>query len=99
MGGKFPLIVCIDGISLATCMGDRYSELAVLVAKRYASAIARYGTRSMTGRVVAVEAMRRALSMDDPVGRAREYAANIFTNRDEAIAFIRWLEQRAAVGT
>ncbi|MEM6289931.1 MAG: hypothetical protein AAGA54_01660 [Myxococcota bacterium] len=92
IGGRAPLVVSVDGLHLLSCMGDRYSqELAMPVAKEFATIIARCGDERQTNRVVAVEAMRRTLKMDDPVARAREYAANIFVSRDEAVSFIRSL--------
>lgn len=70
-------------------MGKRYSqELAPPIAHRYASVIARYGAHGSTGRVVAVEAMRRTVNLDDPAAKAREYAANTFATREEALAFV-----------
>lgn len=95
VGRKFPLMVCIDGLAIQKEYSARYSKLAVDVAHRYASMITRYGTRSMTGRVVAVEAMRRALNEPDPTARAQEYAANIFESRDEAIKFVHMLREQA----
>lgn len=89
IGCAAPLIVNIDELELHPKMGERYSqELALPIAHKYASVIARYGARGSTGRVVAVEAMRRTVNLDDPAAKAREYAANTFATRDEALAFV-----------
>lgn len=90
VGGPVPLLVGTGGLELHTSMGERYSkELAMPVAKKYASLIARFGDTGVTSRVVAVEAMRRTINSEDPAARAREYAANTFATREEALAFIR----------
>lgn len=93
IGRAAPLIVNIDELKLHPRMGERYSrELALPIAHKYASIIARYGAHGSTGRVVAVEAMRRTVNLDDPAAKAREYAANTFATRAEALAFVaRWV--------
>lgn len=89
IGRAAPLIVNIDELELHPKMGRRYSqELALPIAQKYASVIARYGSRGSTGRVVAVEAMRRTVNIDEPAAKAREYAANTFATREEALAFV-----------
>ncbi len=89
VGSKFPLAVCVDGLKLQRRFGERYSrELAVRVAETYASAIARYGRSGHTTAVVAIEALQR-MEDDLPGGRDERYAANVFRDRAEAIAFLR----------
>ncbi len=89
LGGKYPLAVCIDGLSLTRRFGERYSkELAVPVAERYASAIARYGTSGKTTAVIAIEAMKRVLE-HEAHSDEEAFQANVFANRSEAIAFLR----------
>lgn len=89
IGCAAPLIVNIDELELHPRMGERYShELALPIAHKYASVIARYGSHGSTGRIVAVEAMRRTVNLDDPAAKAREYAANTFATREEALAFV-----------
>lgn len=90
VGGPVPLLVGTAGLELHTGMGERYSkELAMPVAHKYATIIARFGDTGVTSRVVAVEAMRRTINSADPLARAREFAANTFATRDEALEFLR----------
>ena len=90
VGGPVPLLVGTSGLELHTNMGERYSkELAMPIARDYATIIARFGSTGVTSRVVAVEAMRRTVHSVDPLARAREYAANTFATREEALQFIR----------
>lgn len=90
VGGPVPLLVGTSGLELHTNMGERYSkELAMPIAREYATIIARFGSTGVTSRVVAVEAMRRTVHSVDPLARAREYAANTFATREEALQFIR----------
>jgi len=90
VGGRVPLIVCTHGLRLAAAMGARYSaELAMPIAHEFATIIARYGASGSTSRVVAVEAMRRAVNLPDPVARERAFGANTFGTREEALEFVR----------
>ena len=96
-GGKFPLMVNIDGLTIGKAYADRYSTVAVRVAHDYATVITRYGRHAKTGSVVALTAMRRALGSDDPLARAKAYAANLFESRAQALAFIRTLQNEGLV--
>lgn len=89
-GGKYRLVVDIDQLSIKAPFQKKYGqELAVWVAENFATAIARYGSRSDTRTVVATQAMKRAIEHPgnkDVQGRA--YAANMFDNREAAVAFV-----------
>ena len=87
LGRKFPLIVCIDELRIHKSVSEEYSALAKAVAAEHASAIARYGKRQpLTGAVIAVTAMRRA--MESGGGPAEQTGANIFGDREAAVAFV-----------
>lgn len=92
-GGKYPLVVCIDELDIRPEFRDRYGqELAIEVADRWATAIARYGTRVGTRGVVASQALKRVV--DDslrPEQRARQYDANLFRTRESAIREVKRL--------
>lgn len=98
-GGRFPLIVDVTNLRITKQFSHRYSdELAAVVAKKYASAIARYGPPGQTTSVIAVEAMRRALLSEDPLALERRYGANLFESRAAALEFVHAIsEAKAAV--
>ena len=58
-----------------------------MVAEKYASAIVRYGKAGRTTAVIAVEAFKR-FERSAPGAREEAYAANVFTNKSEAIVFL-----------
>lgn len=97
VGSKFAMLICIDGLSIAADIAPRYSELAMAVARQYATALVRYGGTAMIGRIVAVEAMRRTIHSEDPLARTKQYAANIFSDRAEGLKFIRLLEAQGLI--
>ena len=89
-GERFPLVVDIDELDIQPGFRERYGhELAPRVGKLYATAIARYGSRADTRSVVALEAMRRAVSNALPADlKSARYDANLFRTRAEAVAYV-----------
>lgn len=93
-GSKYPIAVDTTGLTLHREFGERYSrDLAVVVAEKYASAIARFGKRGRTKSVIAIEAMRR---VDEKMPRSTEeaYSANIFRSKADALHFLKFVVNR-----
>lgn len=89
VGHKFPLVVGVDGLSFSKEFESKYGrELAPKVAHQYATAIARYGGDLKTRMVISSEAMHRILEMASVDALKKEYSSNIFSNRQDAIAFV-----------
>lgn len=94
-GNKFPLIVGIDGLSFSSEFESRYGkELAPMVAQKYASTIARYGKNVPTKMVVSNQAVRRILEHTSPESLRKEYGANVFQTIDDAMVFIKAINQQ-----
>src|SRR5688572_19876384 len=74
-GGKFPIVVCIDGVTIRPSVAEAYGRVVSSYAERFALGLARYIHRpNGVGQIVTVAAMK--------VG----YRANLFTSRSAAIA-------------
>ena len=64
----------MDNLTISRQFSERYSkEVVMVIARDYASVFARYGDSSQIGRVVGIETTIRALEMDAPMARMREY--------------------------
>jgi len=74
-GGRFPIVVCLDGVTIRPNVAELYGEVVRTYAERFATGLARYSRRpNGVGQVVTVTAMKAG------------YKANLFTSRSEAIA-------------
>ncbi len=87
-GKKFPLVVNIDNVYISSDFEVRYGkEIAPVVAEKYASAIARYGSQMPNKIMVSDQTVKRILE-NNPEALKKEYASNIFNTKKEAIDFI-----------
>lgn len=75
-GKKFPILVCMDEITIAPAVADEYGRVAKRVITNYASRLARYGEPTLVRQIVAVEGMKK------------NFRANLFETRREALASV-----------
>ncbi|MEY2936204.1 MAG: hypothetical protein RL033_6953 [Pseudomonadota bacterium] len=73
--GRFPIVVCLDGVTIRPNVVAEYGIVVRGYAERFASGLARYSRRpNGVGQMVTVAAMKEG------------FKANLFTSRSEAIA-------------
>jgi hypothetical protein len=88
-GGRFPLVIDVDGLSIHRDLANRYTEvIARPVGELYATAVARYGTVMQTRAVIALEDLRRTALRDPQLSSGGAYRANLFDGRQEAVRFV-----------
>lgn len=76
-GGRFPIVVCVDGMTIRPAVAEDYGRVASSYGQRFASGIARYSRRpNGVGQIITVAAMK--------VG----YRANLFASKSEAVAHV-----------
>lgn len=74
-GGRFPLVVCVDGVNIRPAVAEAYGKVVSAYAKRFASGLARYALEpNGVGQIITVAAMKEG------------YRANLFSSRAEAIS-------------
>lgn len=74
-GGKFPIVVCFDGVYIRPAVAELYGRAVTAYRERFASGIARYVNRpNGVGQIITVAAMKEG------------YRANLFSTRSAAIA-------------
>jgi hypothetical protein len=74
-GGKFPIVVCVDGVTIRPTVAEAYGRVVSSYAERFALGLARYVHRpNGVGQIITVAAMKEG------------YRANLFTSRGDAIA-------------
>jgi hypothetical protein len=74
-GGRFPIVVCVDGLSIRPSVAELYGKVVSTYSERFASGLARYGNRpNGVGQIITVAAMQQG------------YRANLFSTRAEAVA-------------
>ncbi len=74
-GGKFPIVVFVDGLTIRPSVAELYGRVVTSYAERFASGLARYSNRpNGVGQIITVAAMKEG------------YRANLFTTRGEAVA-------------
>ena len=74
-GGKFPIVVCIDGVTIRPSVAEAYGRVVTTYTERFALGLARYIHRpNGVGQIITVAAMKEG------------YRANLFTSRSAAIA-------------
>lgn len=74
-GGRFPIVVCVDGFTIRPSAAEEYGKIVRSYADRFATAIAHYSQRpNGVGQMITVAAMKEG------------FRANMFTNRSEAVA-------------
>lgn len=74
-GGRFPIVVCVDGVTIRPSVADEYGKVVLSYAERFATSIARYSQRpNGVGQMITVAAMKEG------------FRANMFTSKSEAVA-------------
>ena len=97
VGGPVPLLVGTSGLELHTNMGERYSkELAMPIAREYATIIARFGSTGVTSRVVAVEAMRRPVQKRGRVPSSRSGSSSVVMGSGYRMGGLQDTDERSA---
>lgn len=76
-GGRFPIVVCVDGLVIRPSAADAYGDVARRYRERFATNVARYSRKpNGVGQIIAAIAMRQG------------YRANLFTSKSEAVAHV-----------
>jgi hypothetical protein len=74
-GGRFPIVVCLDGVTIRPNVVAEYGVVVRGYGERFASGLARYSRRpNGVGQMVTVAALKEG------------FKANLFASRSEAIA-------------
>jgi hypothetical protein len=74
-GGRFPIVVCVDGLTIRPSIAQEYGKVARSYSERFAKGLARFSVRpNGVGQIITVAAMTEG------------YRANLFTNRGAAVA-------------
>ncbi len=73
--GRFPIVVCIDGLVIRPTVAELYGRIVSSYMERFASGLARYVYKpNGVGQIITVAALKEG------------YRANLFTSRGDAIA-------------
>ena len=73
-GGRFPIVVCVDDLTIRPSAAEEYGRIVRSYAERFASGLARYSQRpNGVGQIITVAAMKEG------------YRANLFSSRGDAI--------------
>jgi hypothetical protein len=76
-GGRFPIVVCVDGMTIRPTVAEEYGRVARSYGERFASGIARYSRRpNGVGQIITVAAMKEG------------YRANLFGSKSDAVAHV-----------
>jgi hypothetical protein len=76
-GGRFPIVVCVDGMTIRPSVAEEYGRVARSYGERFASGIARYSRRpNGVGQIITVAAMKEG------------YRANLFGTKSDAVAHV-----------
>lgn len=76
-GGRFPIVVCVDGMTIRPAVAEDYGRVARSYGQRFASGIARYSRKpNGVGQIITVAAMKEG------------YRANLFASKAEAVAYV-----------
>jgi hypothetical protein len=76
-GGRFPIVVCVDGMTIRPTVAEDYGRVARSYGERFASGIARYSRRpNGVGQIITVAAMKEG------------YRANLFASKSEAVTHV-----------
>jgi hypothetical protein len=74
-GGRFPVVVCVDGLTIRPSAAEDYGKVVRSYSDRFATRVARYSQKpNGVGQMITVAAMK--------VG----FRANMFTSKTEAVA-------------
>lgn len=74
-GGRFPIVVCVDGVTIRPSVAEEYGKVVRSYSERFATRIARYSQKpNGVGQMITVAAMKEG------------FRANLFTSKSEAVA-------------
>jgi hypothetical protein len=74
-GGRFPIVVCVDGVTIRPSATEDYGKVVRSYSDRFATGVARYSQRpNGVGQMITVAAMKEG------------FRANMFTSKSEAVA-------------
>jgi len=74
-GGRFPIVICVDGMTIRPSVAQEYGRVARSYGERFASGIARYSRKpNGVGQIITVAAMKEG------------YRANLFESKSDAVA-------------
>jgi hypothetical protein len=75
--GRFPIVVCVDGMTIRPSVAEEYGRVARSYGERFASGIARYSRKpNGVGQIITVAAMKEG------------YRANLFASKSDAVAHV-----------
>jgi hypothetical protein len=76
-GARFPIVVCVDGMTIRPSVAEEYGRVARSYGQRFATGIARYSRRpNGVGQIITVAAMKGG------------YRANLFGTKSDAVAHV-----------
>ena len=74
-GGRFPIVICVEGMTIRPAVAEEYGRVALSYQERFASGLARYNRRpNGVGQIITVAAMKAG------------YRANLFESKSAAVA-------------
>ncbi len=74
-GGRFPIVVCVDGFAMRPSIAEDYGKIARAYSERFATGLARYSHKpNGVGQMITAVAMNEG------------FRANLFTSRSDAVA-------------
>ena len=74
-GGRFPIVVCVDAVTIRPSVAEQYGRVVRAYSERFASGLARYVHKpNGVGQIITVAAMKEG------------FRANLFASRGDAIA-------------
>ena len=76
-GGRFPIVVCVDGVTIRPSATEEYGKAVRSYSDRFATGVTRYSQRpNGVGQMITVAAMKEG------------FRANMFTSKNEAVAHV-----------
>lgn len=74
-GGRFPVVVCVDGVTIRPSVAEEYGKVVRSYSERFATSVARYSQKpNGVGQMITVAAMKAG------------FRANLFISKGEAVA-------------
>ena len=74
-GGRFPIVVCVDGLTIRPSVAEDYGKIARAYSERFAKGLARYSHKpNGVGQMITAVAMNGG------------FRANLFTSRSDAVS-------------
>jgi hypothetical protein len=76
-GGRFPIVVCVDGVMIRPSVAEDYGKVARAYSERFARGLARYSHKpNGVGQMITAVAMNEG------------FRANLFASRSEAVSHV-----------